>query len=185
MFGTCTNPNEIWLPLLEKAYAKLYGSYESLDGGHTSEALVSFTGGVAYQNMLEFAKLNKEEVWTRVKGMLDKKCYFLSVSTDKGEGRETKNECGIINGHAYALLDYIVINGNTRLFKIRNPWSSGEWTGKWSDKDNKNWTPELRKKYNVNIADDGVFYMELDDFHEQWSHVEIVSFKLFTKSANT
>jgi len=34
-FGKCEDSNETWLPLLEKAFAKAHGDYQSISGGWT------------------------------------------------------------------------------------------------------------------------------------------------------
>ena len=38
------DPNEFWMSIMEKAYAKLHGSYESCDAGFMNDALVDLTG---------------------------------------------------------------------------------------------------------------------------------------------
>ena len=38
---------ELWVPLLEKAYAKVFKSYEAIEGGLTNAALADLTGGIS------------------------------------------------------------------------------------------------------------------------------------------
>lgn len=38
------NNYEIWALLLEKAFAKIYGSYQAIDGGYSTEAFFALTG---------------------------------------------------------------------------------------------------------------------------------------------
>lgn len=39
VFASCKSPNELWVPLIEKAYAKLHGCYESLISGYIDEGV--------------------------------------------------------------------------------------------------------------------------------------------------
>ena len=56
------------------------------------------------------------------------------------------------------------LDGN-RLMLIRNPHGNkgAEWTGDWSDKSSK-WTERLKKLANFVDADDGMFWMSIEDY---------------------
>lgn len=43
-------------------------------------------------------------------------------------------------------------------------WGHGEWKLDWSDDDEKNWTEEHIKAFGATFANDGMFFMTLDDF---------------------
>ncbi len=52
VFGSCKDSKETWVPLIEKAYAKLHGCYEALISGFIDDALSELTGFVAEKIIL-------------------------------------------------------------------------------------------------------------------------------------
>ena len=47
LYARCVDPQEFWVPLIEKAYAKLHKKYELLNGGKMGEGMVDISGGVS------------------------------------------------------------------------------------------------------------------------------------------
>lgn len=87
------------------------------------------------------------------------------MAASHGQG-ENRGDEGVISGHAYSLIsihEFQFEGKETKLLKLRNPWGTGEWTGDWSDK-SELWTPALKKKVGFTDVDDGVFFIELDDY---------------------
>ena len=58
-----SSDSEIWVMLLEKAWAKLYRSYMNIASGHAEEVLHDFTGAPIKFYKLKEESLDKDELW--------------------------------------------------------------------------------------------------------------------------
>ncbi|XP_066034231.1 calpain-13 [Chamaea fasciata] len=165
--------NEFWPSLLEKAYAKLRGSYQNLNGGYLSDALVDLTGGVQVQFSLKDPPPDLEEILKAA----DKSRCLMGCSTSGQSRRNIELRNGIVQGHAYTVTGAVKIpykNGWKHIIRIWNPWGHGEWKGPWSD-DSPQWDrvdPEYREALLRN-KDDGEFWMSCENFQEQFSWLYI------------
>ena len=169
--------NEIWISLLEKAWAKVNGGYANIIGGTPMEALEFLTGF----NSLSFDTENKDaedlneykiEIVKHLQAA-DKNASIISCSTTS---KENVDSVGLINGYTYNMLDFYHVeksDGNKEyLFKLRNPWSKGEWNGDWSDKSSL-WDDKVKSQVNFTNKEDGIFFMNDNDFFKYFTHVEI------------
>ncbi|KAB8290791.1 hypothetical protein EYC80_008428 [Monilinia laxa] len=161
-FAQCEDPNETWLPLLEKAYAKAHGDYAAIEGGFTGEGLEDLTGGVTTE-IFSTDILDKEYFW-KEELMKVNKDFLFGCAAGIFWGRGYRK--GIYEGHAYSILRAVEIDGQ-RLVLLRNPWGEGEWKGAWSD-GSKEWTPEWMKKLEHTFGDDGSFWMSYNDLLKKY-----------------
>ncbi|NXY21271.1 CAN14 protein, partial [Atrichornis clamosus] len=174
VFVSSVYKNVFWGALLEKAYAKLYGSYEDLQIGQVSEAFVDFTGGVNTRIKLAEAPPDLWNILTRAtysRSLMGCQThlgvYFSSVSLPCIQTTKVLKN-GLVAGHAYTVTGIRKVTcqyGPENLVRLRNPWGKIEWKGDWSDSSYK-WellSPKekilLRKK-----KEDGEFWMSLRDF---------------------
>ncbi|XP_028459998.1 calpain-2 catalytic subunit [Perca flavescens] len=175
LFVHSAEGSEFWSALLEKAYAKLYGSYEALSGGNTIEGFEDFTGGIAEVYTLDKATMKLFQIMQKAlsRGSL------LGCSIDITSAYETEavTALKLVKGHAYSVTgaEEVHFQGKpVQLVRIRNPWGQVEWTGPWSDGSSE-WNHVSKdEKSNLNhVADDGEFWMSYSDFIKQFSKLEI------------
>lgn len=83
-----TEQNELWVILLEKAYAKVYGSYWEIVGGDPVHALRDLTGA-PYDRIEDYSDLNK--VWETLMEANIKR-YLLTCFTKQGAVTEEQDE---------------------------------------------------------------------------------------------
>lgn len=183
--------NEFWSALLEKAYAKLSGCYESLSGGNTGDAVVDFSGSVNEPINLEKGNYHNDSN--------EKNKLFSDLLTVYNQGGiiscsiaasphelELRLANGLVKGHAYSvtavknvrlghgLLAYFK-NETIPLIRMRNPWGKHEWKGAWSDS-SEEWQKignMERSNLGITVEDDGEFWMSFDEWCKNFTDVDV------------
>jgi len=165
---------ELWVSLIEKAFAKYYGSYVELERGFVHHALSDMTGCESDCLMLAHASRGggKRALWDKLL-RFKRDGYILGAGT-AGSALADKEilEMGIIFNAAYTIYDVQFIDG-LQLLKLRNPpGDHDEWNGDWSDK-SALWTRRLKAKLGWVDEDDNTFWMAFDDFCNVFRHLYV------------
>ncbi|KAJ8598996.1 hypothetical protein CTAYLR_009458 [Chrysophaeum taylorii] len=172
-YASCRR-RQLFAPLLEKAYAKLCGGYEALDGGVTSEALYALTGCPCR----EVACDDDVSLWATV--LSAHEAGFVCCASTRADAK------GLAPHHAYAVISVLELfdpppplgsGARHRLLRLANPHGHSSpyaWKGRWS-RGSREWTPESFAAAGVDNAD--FFFIELEDLMDRFRAVTVCEYR--------
>jgi hypothetical protein len=146
--------NQLWVPLVEKAYAKCHGSYHAISGGWIAEGLLDLTGCPTETIKLDETHFDSEATWTKLVSYAAAK-FPMGCAT---QGDPSHANVGIVGNHAYSVMEVRELHGAAvgrqtkltsfvakdevieldasdrtggplRLLRIRNPWGQKSGAG--------------------------------------------------------
>ena len=92
----------LWMPLLEKAFAKYYGNYERIAGGNPMKAVRALNGSPFDSYMhIRGDSSKKNEIWNAMVTLNNENSFIMAGSP--GTDDSQKNDEGIVLGHAYTV----------------------------------------------------------------------------------
>lgn len=124
----------LWLPLLEKAYMSLIGSY-AFPGSTPATDLYALTSWIPERVLLSGAGFRRERTWTRLEEGWRRGTVLITLGTGAGIGRNAVRDARLVALHAYAVVDIHCdadeprddgegeVKG--RMVRVLNPWKRG------------------------------------------------------------
>ncbi len=150
-YGKCADRSELWVGLLEKAFAQWKGGYQSIGhGGSSSNVMSALTGRRGSYTSIQSA--GGDTVFNTITAAIkaDKAVCAGTFGDDK---KAMYSGTGVYADHAYSVLG-TEVSGGKKYVVLRNPWGEVEPRG--------------------NGADDGIFKMELATFTKLYSGLHVV-----------
>lgn len=186
---------EMWCSLLEKAMAKLAGSYARIDARclpmppilssyGTREVMEMLTGSVGLSVTVYTGKISATEVWGKLQELVANRWPITTscAATVEGQRIEGKDDdAGLVRHHSYSLVGAVQMPCGERLVRVRNPWGHFEWKGKWADDDAEHWTEENKAFVDAvpesggalgHDSSDGMFFLPLQDYIESFQYFQ-------------
>ncbi|GMT16036.1 hypothetical protein PFISCL1PPCAC_7333, partial [Pristionchus fissidentatus] len=170
---------QLWVPLVEKAFAKALGKYERLRTGTVIEGFALLTGAPCESISLEDDDLDKDLLWATLKSASEAG-FIMGASCGAGGKQriatETSQSHGLRTRHAYSVLD-VRQEGCHRLIRLRNPWGRRVWIGDWSD-NWSGWPADLKRRLlPPGEHSPGAFWMPYADFLLHFYRLELAKLR--------
>lgn len=165
LFSHSRDRREVWCIMLEKAFAKLYGSYEAIEGGSefstigaprsacTADVMAALSGGIATSRR----QIDGNEIFLTARKLTDMGGGAMTLGCGK-KNAAAKKRLGLVAHHAYSVIDVAggsdkSWSGGLQFLRLRNPHGKTSWNGDWSDQSEK-WQiyPEIRKNLINQLA---------------------------------
>ena len=180
--------NTIWLQILEKCYAKAYGSYSNIENNDLEKIIRDLAKAplLSLDNSCEHLYLNFKNA--------QKNNYLIfACAGDTESGSELIKEIGLLPEYVYYISNIYTIDDNiiipdesinpnneqkiddvnsNILLKIKNFWGKDGWLGDWSN-GSMNWTENIKNKIGYDKSEKNCFYMNLKDFKHYFSKIVI------------
>ncbi|KAK0181079.1 hypothetical protein PV327_003395 [Microctonus hyperodae] len=176
--------DHFWPALLEKAYAKLHGSYEALKYGTLLDGLSDLTGGITESIAIRQDPTGCGRALTKLLDMTSLITCTVNNNQQQQHQIRTSTEKlanGIqmgINYRLYAIERVETFSGEAvQLVKLRNPLGpGGEYIGAWA-RGSLEWdeVPIVeRDRLAVRNMAEGEFWISYSDFVKTFTHLEVV-----------
>ena len=180
---THSKDNTLWASILEKAFAKAYGSYEIF----SKKDIEGILKDLSYAPILVLDSLNSD-LALNLTNANENNWIIMACVGDTDASKNLLKDLDLIPDFNYEILEmfklglddltklnYIQMNNveNVQIIlKIRNIWGKINWEGEWSNS-YKFWDDDLKKKLRYDPNDEQSFYMNLRDFKNHFFKIKI------------
>ncbi|XP_053506922.1 calpain-10 isoform X5 [Ictalurus furcatus] len=174
-FSRCHSPMAFWVALLEKAYAKLHGSYERLWAGQVCEAVVDLSGGVAERWSLKKSVNTPggKSLFPELSEEMRKQSYISCCVHEAPMGASEQGQF-----HALNVMEWKDVKtsagAQVQLLQIRNPWGRRCWEGAWTER-GSGWTL-LDPSCSADLlghTKEGEFWVDEMEFRQKFDEVTV------------
>jgi len=161
-----------WACLVEKAYAKILGSYYETQGGSPELFFRRLFGWCDCNigNIDDIPEYEQDGLFYKFVEAFNKKCMLCAAIykcdfPDYSSWNPAK-DLGLVFNHTFVIMNIKEI-GNLKLINLKNPWCCDLWKGDYS-KNSKKWTKELKKQ--CGYANDHSFWLSWRDFTQYFKN---------------